>query len=657
MTKLGSTGDSLHHIETAGLSRSHTLENDTTKGQGQVSKKRKNISQEQLQSRRKRIKSFYNDKYRELFNTTVQAATWQSSGDVVNTFLPSQHGITKWSSEEKKIFFHAVARRGRDDLPGIASKIGTKNELEVLEYIKLLQAAAVEQHVSCRGRELFEVSQIPGALEVSPKCCDALERAADSLLLLQQQAEEELERNEHQDLWLLNQKVADWADHSLNKGAVNDVRKRLPAAEMLNLQNFLMLSATVFMNSKVAEENWRSYCTEKEKPSITYTAFSDFYNLVISLTIRLVQSTLFLAMSRLRASTLPKYTPRPLVRRQDVDVALKVLGIQASSQEFWAKAAKKCRLTVCDDEQNGEASKEYLDYAEMEKGLKTQQEDDAETSNEVASETNDSVSTSLPPMISPSLLPSRTDSASGNSEYASDYDPSGYSDSVASSGNTNFPSTTSDHSSMSSGNNKLSEEDLDVFAEAIDMRASHDEEKKLWNLLNLKPPKHLQPTDVKLPKPPRAIRKIGDDLDDWRDCVDYAPEWEVYGKPLPSKSFHRNRPKQRNSGIAAVSHIEDNEERRDMDDEQGGEDQKSSSSNDEDEEEEDENTNPTPQKSWLNTLNEQENRNKTQLKTTYPIDHSDEPNSSSSSSNRDSQKEAAKVLTERSSTEETAENQ
>ena len=493
------------------------------------SKKRKRASLQAPRSRWKRLKAHYNDKYRELYNDTVNELIHAAPPHPKELLSSSQIGVTLWSSQEKETFFKSLARKGRGDLPGIASAIGTKNEFEVHVYLKLLQNAVVQQHLHNRRNQLFGVSVVPGALEVSSACSTALGLSAEALGILQQRAESRSEKKKHHNMWLLDQKLGRWASSCLIQGArgEKEIRGRLPAAELLNLEVFLTLSKNIFMNSSNKDENWLEYCSGKEQPSILCTAFGDFHRLTVSITRRLIQSSLFFAMSRRKAATTSKYVSQQAVRKQDIAAALNVLGMKHNSRMFWTGVAKRCALIVYDEEIE-DINNAPLSLSEVEKRLsqgEIHSEDDDGHEDLDPNDTNEDAS---------------TESSTSSASFSAD----GYN--ISDHTSNRFDGYASSASSGSSSKlSRVSNQDLDIYAEALDAKASLDEEKRLWEILDEQPPEPLSPDDIVVPRVPSGERKTGDDLDDWRAWTDYAPEWETYTKKIPEVSFTKNR---RNSG-------------------------------------------------------------------------------------------------------------
>lgn len=495
-------------------------------------KKRKIQGQKVYNTRLKRLKISYNDDYRDLFNNTVNEIV---KGPPVNEadLLPmSQIGVTQWSTCEKEIFFTMLARRGRHNLSSIASAIGTKSELEVHVYLQLLQKSTAEHHLNAPRHQLLGTYEIPGAFEVSQDCSATLELNADALSILQQKEEEKLERRNYDKLWLLdNHTVRLMSQRQRSaKGDKTEVLDALAPSELLNLKSFLKLSARVFMNSSQEEDNWRSYCEKKETPSILHTAFSDFHSLVISITKRLIQSSLFIAMSRIRATSSSNYRQKKAVRLRDVSAALNVLGMKHNSQSFWIEVARRCNLAVYDIVKGPDSMDEELNYNEVEKRLSRRSEDDGECVK-YGPEPNEITAT-----LGTAPLSLETDHDKFPSDYISNssFDPAGSSD------NGGSPLLSSQDEGRSHDQN-TAEEVGDFYTEALDMRISQREELRLWKLLGQDPPVNMKPEEIELPMRPRPERKTADDLDDWSSWVVYAPAWEVHENPIPTSSFAEGR--------------------------------------------------------------------------------------------------------------------
>ena len=524
-----------------GSGKSSAVSCDRSRSRGRPRKRTTTETWTLSQSRLKRLKSSYNDDYRELFNSTINEIESDKSSKTDNLLQESQIGVSVWSSEEKELFFRVLARRGRHDIRGIANVIGTKSESEVYVYSDMLYKAAVDRETHRTRKNLLNTSDLEAALEVQGDCCAALDLAAEALSALQQNEEEKAEKKKHKELALLTSRIARWVERCMvvSEGSKEEIIQQIPAARMLNLMNFLTLSKRFFMNSVIAEDNWRSYTGKRTKsPSIMYTAFSDFYALLISITQRLVQSTLFYAMSRLRAmSASGHHSPGSHVRRRDVIAAISVLGMKTDARVFWARAARKCNLRVYEKVRHRQAFGKRYSYVELERILSPSALSDPDspemrikdasttTSRKGRILTDPSASTSEGSMSSDTML----DDGGESSALSLDEGLSGLS------------ATRLHFKKMEEHKHEDHDELQDAYAEALDQGASRNEECRLWEMLGKNPAEKLEPADVKLPRGPFPTRKSEDELLDWRNLIDYAEDWETHKIPMFESSFANDR--------------------------------------------------------------------------------------------------------------------
>ena len=517
-----------------------------------------------LQARVKRVKPSYNDKYRVLINSTLKEMT--SRGCLEGVSLPSdQIGATSWSSEEKETFFFVLARRGRHDIKGIAADIGSKSESEVYIYLELLQNATAEKNAHVHRKHLLQIDDMEPALEVSQQCCAALDLAAEAVSVLQHIEEEKKEREEHASFSILTPSLAKWANRSLLAGeeGEQEVLQALPAATLLNLKSFLTLSKRVFMNSSVEENNWRTYAERRQSPSITYTAFSDTHTLAVSLIRRLIQSSMFFAMSRIRTmGTSSFYTPKQHVKTRDVIAALNVLGMEANGRKTWIGTARKCRLRVYETVTNWKVQGKRYSYDEVEAILS---EENLGRRGRYRSRSAGNEAVSQPP-TDKSNASSAEDVPEGSSSSSPD-DSSAY-QSESSLSDDRTSSTDPPSSSSSSSKHGLKQQRLeqaeDAYLEAFDQKASKEEEKRLWELLGEDPSTKMDLEPIDLPPVPRRANRQSSP--DWTTWIDYSAEWENLDSPVPASSFAENRKLGRrqlvNSGLTDESSDEDAVEER-----------------------------------------------------------------------------------------------
>ena len=471
-----------------------------------------------IPSRAKRLRALYTDDYLLLFNKTVLKAANRDSRGTVGQLGTSHLGITKWTSSEKAKLFRTLACKGRDDLPSISTAIGTKSELEVRAFLLQLDEASTNQQVYAPEESLLDQSEIPAASEISPECEAALDDAADALAMLQYKEDVKAEKKKHGEHYRLTAKIAEKIHKQLvdNPNGEKEVSEVVPAATLLNLKNFLTLMNRFFMNSFDTNYNYRTYEERREHISIFHTAFSDFHNLVVSITRRLVLSALFLAISRRRATEQSK--PRKRVKRIDVKAAFDVLDMKTDAHKYWVSLARRCKLHVTEnhtsDRLKWNVVEDILDRSRNRKGrypnkrwlklcqaaMPLNESGDASDSTSTASESTSS------------------DSSSDDKSYE-------------------VEDKSLNHHSPNTENQQDQEEEEDAYISALDHEASLRDEKHLWECLGRDPPSVIIPEYVDIPFKPKLEPKPLEDIGDWRTSTPYAAEWEVLERPVPkSKS-------------------------------------------------------------------------------------------------------------------------
>lgn len=523
------------------------------------------------QSRVKGLKSSYNDDYRKLFNSTVLEIASNKSLETKESLQESQIGVTLWSPKEKRAFFSSLARKGRQDIRGIATDIGSKSESEVYVYSDLLCKAAADRQIYEPTKNSLDPSKLEAALEVGEDCCAALDLAAEALSGLQQIEEERSERKRHKDLAILTPRIARWVERGMvgPEEGKDEVSQQIPAASLLNLMNFLALSKRYFMNSVVAQNNWRSYSARKhESPSIMYTAFSDFQALSISITHRLVQSSLLLAMSRRRASG--HYTPRSHVRRRDVIAALNVLGMKINARSFWARAARRCKLRVYDKVRHRKVSGKRYSYMDVERILSGNMISGSSSPEMTVMDASPSMSRQGRPLLQSSASTSERSVSPDSLSIEA-----GGSDALSNDGD--LSATPSDFTNRQDYKQEGRDQVQDAYAENLDQQASRNEERHLWKMLGESPTEEVEPGHV--PKAPTSTRKDKEELVDWRDWVDYAGDWETHEALAPESSFANDRGYKEHDrsaagmtssecGLESLDNIETSEEEHDLESEE-----------------------------------------------------------------------------------------
>lgn len=294
----------------------------------------------------KRRRRAFNPAYLSLLNQDIADASISLIASDTADFKPSQIGAVRWSPVEKEAFFSALGRLGRDDLPGIATRVGTKSPLEVRQYVMLLEERTRRRRDDGElRRKTPRTTEIPAAVDLSHECTVALEEAADDLALRQENYEVTAEERRWGDRWLITQKGA---IEDVDQGDNNEKDdEEMPFLDFFHVRTWLRLSERSFMNSVIPDYNWR-YVSE-EPPAIRATALSDFHTLAISVIKRLVASTLFMAGMRIKAQK--EYMPftKDLVKAKDVAAAVDSLNMKGNNRDFWARAPRRLRLDVTQD--------------------------------------------------------------------------------------------------------------------------------------------------------------------------------------------------------------------------------------------------------------------------------------------------------------------
>ncbi len=300
--------------------------------------------------RAKRLKPYYNNDYRELLNIDIGDT---AAGRIQEDNYPltaGQYGSSIWTPAEKDLFFTALARLGRDNVRGIAARMGSKSELQVQEYIQLLDHGIREKQRY--NTQLLGLIDMPAAIQVSDECSSVLERAGDALASREERAEGKIEKSKWADSWLLTKDVSrELEKRRKAEGGEEEVEEVLPAVNFFNLKHWLQLSEKVFMNpaAPYEEDNWQCLAEPGETPAIRATAFEDFHSLAVNLTKRLVSATLYCTMSKQRARNSKKIQHADVSPR-DVEAAVNFLGLKANSNKFWIGTARRCHLQVVNDD-------------------------------------------------------------------------------------------------------------------------------------------------------------------------------------------------------------------------------------------------------------------------------------------------------------------
>lgn len=482
----------------------------------------------------KRNKGVLNLDYLDLLNVDIEDAAQRVTIAGETDLEPCQYGVSFWSSSEKKIFFEAAARLGRDDLPGIAAMIGTKSEIEVNHYLSILRRAQL-----LRQREglrpAMEFPEHPAAVELSQQLCHALDEAADAISVRQEHKEEQREEGKWGEHWNISPQTIQALDKA--EGAAESLG--LHFAGLFHLRNWLGLSERIFMNSSVPSDNW--HFIDSHPPAVWATTFEDFHSLTVSITRRLVQTTLFLAMSRIRSRRQLDPATRDVIKRQDVEAAVASLGLSPNSDRFWLRCARRLRLEVYEEppSYDEEGEHEALTYEKVEDTLRTTKEEDEqlsierETSEPIIEDGLDEHHFKAEEVLDdkvPDTSECEADVPSSPSSSASDDEEAAVTheaNEILQFSAADFPKT---HRTMQSLQIRVAaERRQEAYAEELDQHANWQAEAELWDLLQRKPPMELP--KMREPGPLQRSKLDTEGLlpigRDWRSKTRYHGEWEV----------------------------------------------------------------------------------------------------------------------------------
>ncbi|OJJ80741.1 uncharacterized protein ASPGLDRAFT_98011, partial [Aspergillus glaucus CBS 516.65] len=463
--------------------------------------------------------------YTELLEeTNIDLPPVESEFGGSGNYNVTQNGIVIWTTQEKEIFFDLLDKKGKNGVKDIAQAIGTKSELEVQEHLKLLHRGLERQHLRDRHARTVILGDVPAATEVGEKCGRALDKYSELLCLEEQYLGDVAGRKRHYNAWIIDRgkaeeideqideeedadeegdEEADATEHEESEDEESEEEFHL-SASLFTMSKWIRLSERFFMNSSGSRipDNWTKIAYPGETPSITADAFTDLYSIAISLTRRLVHSSLFFAMSRIRQMRDSGGRQKArLVKSQDVRTALDVLNMKQDRSDYWIGLARRCHLDVMD--------------ARHQKGWKNVRM----SHNEV----EDYLSGDLPKSSD------EKDKSKPSQEHAGNPTDNDDNDSVL--------------SDVHSSPDPIPEEQLyltfeDEHAETVDQKASKIEEQRLWRVLSHPAPVDLDPEikpegeDLETLRKPIGERKTKEDLVDWRDRTLYRGEWEEYGNDV-----------------------------------------------------------------------------------------------------------------------------
>ncbi|KAL4792836.1 hypothetical protein BDV19DRAFT_367851, partial [Aspergillus venezuelensis] len=447
--------------------------------------------------------------------------TFEDNPDPKETnFNTTQDGVVIWTPQEKRTLFEVLDRKGKNGIRDIAAAITSKSELEVQEYIRLLQKGVRRQNLNDGHSRTAILGDISAAAEISEECCESLDQYAELLCLEEQREEQVAGSVKHDGLWIINGDIAE----KLEGNTVDDEYYTEQADEEVfpftldvasasafyKLPTWILLSERLFMNSggQRLEDNWNNVAFKGETPSMTADVVTEFYEIALNLTRRLVHATHFFASSRVRKNSKASRPMATAIKASDVKSAARTLNMKSDNSDFWIGLARRCSLDVEDRRHRKGWNPVQLTHDEVEALL---------SQDSLPKEPYERI---------PSPIP-RTRSSSIGSDAS--LDP------------LDEDSTDSE----------------DEHAEAVDQQQSAAEELHCWTSLGLKPPDSstsAMSTDH-IPQRPLGKRKTAEELVDWRDRTLYQSEWEEFGYEAESlgDAFENQRKKPRLTSFRPVS--------------------------------------------------------------------------------------------------------
>lgn len=477
----------------------------------------------------KKTKKSPNRAYLDLLNQDIEYAASKGCPAGHETIdgraaLPSsQIGLTVWTSAEKERFFEALGRLGRDNTAGIAERVHTKGEMEVRQYLKLLQDALTHRR---QQNELdpLGLEDFPAAMEISQECCEALDEVANNIAMKQERAEVAAEEHEYGPNWLVSSENY----KNLEAEAEDDASK---SAGLFRVKEWLALPERFYMNAPNAEGNWQT--VDGHTPSIRLTTLNEYRSLVLTLTKRLVAASHYMAMTRIRAERNYRHEVREFVRSKDVQAAALSLGL-ATQKPPLTGCVRRLDLSVYENppKPGEESDEESMPVTDVEEALSIDGPRNVShlrhQIERIASSDDTSISSGSPVESDVEADKEREDSsASEDDDSQEEEDIKAEADEAILYSAVDPPQTKRDRQALY--RRIKAEKEQERHADAIDAHKSYHEEIRMWKLLGQQPPKNLID-----PGTPSLDRKLHLSVDtgysvgkDWRARTKVLSEWEA----------------------------------------------------------------------------------------------------------------------------------
>lgn len=567
--------------------------------------------------------------YSKFFEDEKGYFTFSKVDEDAEILSVSEHGAVVWTATEKEKFFNHLDRKGRNGIREIAAAIGTKSELEVMDYLNFLHEGLISHHLQGLQHDMVILNEVPAAVEVSESCRAELDKCADVLAMKEDWEQSMVNRKRYGNNWVI-------ADPQARKLVKNDSNEPLRgsihlAAAILNVPNWVNLSRKIYMKfgGRREEDDWMNIKqTDTETPSMSGEALMDFYALTLSITRRLIQSSIFLAMSRFRQlKQIGDEDLNPNIRTEDVEAAIDILNMKHTRGHFVFDAVRRNGLTVVDVRNEKGWKPRVLSYDEVDKVLNgadidelhsenarfqseqgdydDSEDEDFEDEDEAAERHSQP---SEPAQAEPE--PAAALEAQAGADDADDEDDDGdeaqdqYQDQQQPAEPEPEPfreeppleqdikpdepdpedsdfhplsRRLSVQSFLSSGEEEQGSDAEEEHAERHDQESSRAAEMKLWALLRQPAPPGLRTPlftkqqlkdDVR--NRPVIMRKTRHELTGWRDLTLYHSEWEEYGSDAPNlvDELAENRRKRRRIEEEVMWETGDEEDEEDEDESQ-----------------------------------------------------------------------------------------
>jgi hypothetical protein len=288
------------------------------------------------------------------------------------------------------------------------------------------------------------------------------------------------------------------------------------------------------------DDNFRAHAERGELPSIRYKAFQDYYQLVLIMTRRLVQTAIFMAESRLRSMENGIFAPKPYLRTDDVHAAVEALGMPKDAKKYWLNLPRRKGLAVLERKRDmNYKNPETMDLDEVEKFLShtKKQKQRGKYGSKYGSNSSQATA-SVSGREDPETATAKPDSQSDAemSFVADNTDSDDYADIDIDSDN-----LTADQSRREERQRKW-EEEQDRFLEKLDSRSALNAEKELWRIMGYTEESVAAPIsedegadgyqtessveEGELKAPQREARRE-QRIRDWRAEVEYKAPWEL----------------------------------------------------------------------------------------------------------------------------------